>query len=177
MRYLLIVLMFAVCASSGAQEIYRSVDKDGNVIFSDVPTKGAAKVQLKETTTIKSLKVESSPETGSVPEKTEIIPYKSIAITTPADDEAIRDNAGNVGVQVALEPSLLPGHEIIVYLDGKEQAQGTGASFSLQNIDRGTHQLRTSVKGPDGHILISSKSVTFHLLRHSVIKPKKTNAQ
>jgi hypothetical protein len=178
MRYLLIVLMFSVYAATGAQEIYRTVDQNGNVIFSDVPSKGSEKIKLKETTTIKSLNAEpSSLFTPPNPKQEESIPYKSISITAPANDEAIRDNAGNVSIKVALEPALRPGHQMVVYLDGKETREGTGNVFNLENIDRGTHQLRASVKDPDGHIVISSKSTTFHLLRHSVIKIKKPSAQ
>ena len=178
MRYLLIMLIFLVCTATGAQEIYRTVDQNGNVVFSDVPTKGSEKIKLKETTTIKSLASEpSSLVTAPDPKQTASIPYKSISITAPANDEAIRDNAGNVSIKVALEPALRPGHQVVVYLDGKETTGGSSNVFNLENIDRGTHQLRASVKDPDGHIVISSKSTTFHLLRHSVIKLKKPPVQ
>lgn len=176
MRYLLIVIMFSLCAASGAQDIYRTVDQNGNVIFSDVPTKGAEKIQLKETTTIKSLDSVPSTVVTPAPPKEAAFSYKSISITTPANDEAIRDNTGDVSIKVEVEPTLRPGHQVVVYLDGKETTQGTGIAFSLENIDRGTHQLRASIKDPDGHILISSKSTTFHLLRQSVIKRKKPPA-
>ena len=167
MRYLLIVIMFSLCAASGAQDIYRTVDQNGNVIFSDVPTKGAEKIQLKETTTIKSLDSVPSTVVTPAPPKEAAFSYKSISI---------RDNTGDVSIKVEVEPTLRPGHQVVVYLDGKETTQGTGIAFSLENIDRGTHQLRASIKDPDGHILISSKSTTFHLLRQSVIKRKKPPA-
>lgn len=163
--------MLLVAAGTSAQQIYRTVDKDGNVIFTDVPGEGAEKIELKETMTINSLGTEpSSPVTTATPEPEQVIPYKSFSILNPADDESIRDNAGNVNVTVSIEPMLQSGHEVVVYLDGKEKMKGTGSAFNLENIDRGTHQLRASVKDPNGHILISSKSTTFHLQRQSVIK-------
>lgn len=174
MRYLLIFFLLSLSATAGAQDIYRTVDKDGNVVFSDVPSKGSEKIQLKDTTVIQSLKSEPSSLINSTPDqKKKSIPYKSLSITAPADDEAIRNNAGNLSVKVALEPMLRPGHELVLYLDGTEKTHGKGGVFNLENIDRGTHQLRASVKDADGHILISSKSTTFHLLRYSALMHKK----
>ena len=169
MRYLLIVLILLASAGTGAQQIYRTVDKDGKVIFTDVPSEGSEKIELKETTTIKSLNTEPS-SSVSAPAPQQSISYKSCSILAPADEESIRDNAGNVSVQVAIVPVLQPGHEVVVYLDGMEKLTGTGNTFNLENIDRGTHQVRASVRDPDGHIVISSKSTTFHLQRQSVIK-------
>lgn len=166
--------MLSFCATTiGAQEIYRTVDKDGNVVFSDKPSKGSEMIKLKDTTIIKSLKSEPTSLINSVPEEKKIIPYKSISITTPLDDEAIRNNAGDISVKVEMEPMLRPGHEVVLYLDGSEKIKGKGGAFNLKNIDRGTHQLRASVKDSEGHILISSKSTTFHLLRPSIIMRKK----
>lgn len=174
MRYLTLVLLLLFGFASGAHDIYRKVDENGNVIFSDVPSEGAEKIQLKETTTIKSLDVEpSSPVTQQ--QELQSIPYKSVSIDNPKNDEAIRDNAGNVTVKISIEPVLMPGHEVVVYLDGKEKTKGAGAAFKLENLDRGTHQLRASIIDQQGHILLSSRSTTFHILRQSIIKSKPAN--
>ena len=138
MRYLFILILLLVNTSGGAAEIYRTVDKDGNVIFSDKPTKESEKIQLKETTTIKSLSVEPSSQATTPPTKEKTIPYKSISITAPAEDETIQQNAGDVSVRVAVDPMLQQGDEVVVYLDGAEQMKGAGGAFNLENIDRGT---------------------------------------
>ena len=175
MRYLTIALFLFFSFSSDAHDIYRTVDKDGNVIFTDVPSEGAEKIQLKETTTITSLDVESSSSLATPRQDEQAIPYKSVSIVNPNNDEAIRDNAGNVNIKLSIKPALLPGHEVVVYVDGEEKTSGTGTTFNLENIDRGTHQLRASIKDHEGHILVSSKSTTFHMLRQSIIKPRPGN--
>jgi len=174
MRYLLILILLLVCTASDAAEIYRTVDKDGNVIFTDTPTNDSEKIQLKETTTIKSLNAEPSSQGTTPPTKEEAFQYKSVFITAPAENETIQGNAGDVSVKVKVDPLLQPGDEVVVYLDGVEKMKGVGSTFNLEDIDRGTHQLRASVKDPDGHIVMSSKSTTFYLHRQSVIKRKKT---
>jgi len=54
MRLTLIFLCIFMMGSTQAQ-VYRTVDKDGNVIFTDQATEGAVEVEIKELETIKSL--------------------------------------------------------------------------------------------------------------------------
>jgi len=48
---------------------------------------------------------------------------------------------------------------------------GKSTAKAFNNLDRGSHQLRAAIKDANDRILLSSRSVTFHLLRHSVINP------
>ena len=166
MRTILFFLLVATAAN--AQQIYRTVDKAGNVIFTDVPSEGAEKIELKETTTIQSLEVDTS--VSAVPQTVKGgISYTNVSISSPENDESIRDNAGNVKVTVNINPGLQDGDEVVLYLDGTETMTGKMTTFNLENIDRGTHQLRVSIQNSDGRILISSTSTTFHLQRQSIL--------
>lgn len=170
MRKILILFCFVVSGLAQAQ-VYRSVGKDGSVTFSDQPSDGAVKVQVKKLETIKSVDTPVPPSSSTGQQAQQNI-YTGISITSPADDQAIRENAGNLSVSVSVTPGLKPSHKLVLYLDGKKYSTGTADSFSLHNIDRGTHQLRVAVVDNGGHQLIDSKSVTFHMLRHSVLMPK-----
>jgi hypothetical protein len=167
-------LSLALCLSSlvSAQTVYRSVDKDGNPVFSDTPTEGAEEIILKEVPTIKSTSVPIT----SQPEKsqdTKIITYTALKVTSPSNDEVIRENSGDVNIVVELQPDLMEGHKLTLYLDSKEYSDSTSPVFNLTNVDRGTHQLRVAVRDANGKILLSSTSITFHLQRSSVIlRPK-----
>lgn len=170
MRKLIIFILLFFTAAGNSQTIYRTVDGEGNVIFTDVPREGAEKIELKETTTIESL--ESLQPPASSPEIiVKDVPYAGVSITSPADDEAVRDNAGNVTVSVIVDPVLQKGDEVVIYIDGMEKNSGKATTFNLESLDRGTHQLRASIRNTDGRIITSSKSTTFHLLRKSIIKP------
>ncbi len=160
MRYLLLIsLSFAAPAFA---EVYRSVDAEGNVVFSDEASPEAEKIIIPKLQTIPAL------NPGSFqykPAAKRPQPY-TLAITSPADDAAIRNNAGNISVSVSVKPDLSSGDKLVIYLDGKEV--GTGTSVSLQNIDRGTHQLRAVIRDSNDRIRKSSKSVRFHMLRRFV---------
>jgi hypothetical protein len=153
------------------KKIYRSIGPDGSIVFSDVPTDGAEEVDLSQPTVVDA---PPPPEFVYTREK-EAAPvdrYDMLAITSPGHDEAVRENAGNVSVNVSMNPNLSGGDQVVLLLDGREVAAGTQTTFRLQNVDRGTHQLRALVRGPDGSILKNSEAITFHLLRHSRLHPK-----
>ena len=155
------VLFISLCFPFAAlAEVYRSVDEDGNIVFSDEASPGAEKIIIPEPQTMPALDIGGSqykPATKA-PQ-----PY-TVAITEPVDDAAVRDNAGNISVSASVEPGLSSGDRLVIYMDGKEV--GTGAAVNLQNVDRGTHQLRAVIKDKNGRIRKSSKSVSFHMLRH-----------
>ena len=177
MKYigLLIALGFSVNITA---QIYRSIDKDGNAVFSDVPIEGAEEIELTEPTPVESLSVNPLParENSSRNNPEKAFQYASIIITTPMDDEAIRDNSGSVTITVSIAPQLRDGHKIVLYLDGKEHMSGQSPTFSLSELNRGTHTARISIKDESGKSVSSSKTTTFHLLRHSVLHKNINNA-
>ena len=164
----LILLLSLSISSVFATEVYRSVDEDGNVIFSDTPSSDSERIEIREPVTIQ-------PPTETFeyePQIKKVEDYKRVEISSPADDTAIRDNQGNVSITVAIEPGLNTGDVLVLYFDGKEYASGQATSFSMSNLDRGTHQLRAVIKSRDGRILKSSATTSFHILRHSIQHPK-----
>ncbi|OGT78460.1 MAG: hypothetical protein A3I78_04010 [Gammaproteobacteria bacterium RIFCSPLOWO2_02_FULL_56_15] len=168
-KYILITLSLPCLIT--AQTVYRSVDKDGNMVFTDTPVEGAEEIKIKEvqTITLPALPV-SSGEVLSTPAPEEN-PYTSLKIASPGNDEAIRDNTGNLNVIIEINPQLQSMHKLTLYLDGGEYASSSSTTFNLMNLDRGTHQLRVVVQDPVGKILTSTPSITFHILRAIVNQP------
>jgi len=171
-------------APASAAQIYKTVDKDGNVVFTDVPPGDKTDtVKLEKynsyepvttpqpastatTTTAEADTEETAPETA----------YELVSIASPAYDEAIRQNAGMVTVAVNTTPQLdtAAGHKLQILLDGVVKAEGSSASLLLENVDRGTHELRAQITDADGQVLAQSAASTFHLLRYSVLlNPKR----
>lgn len=87
-----------------------------------------------------------------------------LTITSPAPDETIHDNAGNVEVVVGIEDGaqLPPGYRIRVLLDGEPAApDGAGTRFRLSGIDRGSHQVQALIVDERDRVLTRSPPVTF----------------
>jgi hypothetical protein len=156
------ILLFFVCCL-GAETVYKTVDGEGNIIFTDKPSEDAEEIKIQKLETIKNPNPGKYKPDTKPPEESSI-KYESFIITNPKNAEGLRSNNGSVSISVSLEPGLNPGHKIIISMDGKEI--GIGTSVSLQNVDRGTHSISASVVDANGKTLISTSS-TFSLLRAS----------
>lgn len=170
-------------APAVADVVYKSVDPNGNVVYSDKPSPNSEKIEVGELPTVPALVTDRSgprppgededADGGQAPLPPD---YTRLEITSPANDTALRMEGDNltVPVTVSLDPPLFGTDTIVLFLDGKEYASGRGPGFQVTNVERGTHELRAIVRGPDGKILESSPTSTFHVLLHSALQPKST---
>jgi hypothetical protein len=171
-RYCFPILASLLVILSGISqaEIYKHTNPDGSVEFADVPkSKDAKPVELPPLPTFIPPSSSPTPLLSQPDSATkQAVRYTSVTITSPTDDTAIRNNAGNIRINVTTEPPLQPGHRLVLLMDSKPQAEGKSGRFHLTNLDRGTHTLQAQIFGPKDTPLLESKSVVFHLLRVSV---------
>ncbi|WP_195758367.1 DUF4124 domain-containing protein [Kangiella sp. HZ709] len=179
------LLLATVSAKSSAEEktLYKKIDKNGRVIFTDKPLPGAKKVVVdtsKNVMAIPKVKTNKNVEDKFVVgfgkrkqddnnEKTKPFQYQLLSIEKPTNDEAVRANDGNLYIIVAITPMLQREHSIRLLMDGEAASPDQKVPyFSLTSVDRGTHQLTAQViDDSTGEILQSSESTEFHLLRAS----------
>jgi hypothetical protein len=97
--------------------------------------------------------------------------YQSISIMRPSQDETLRDNSGEVDVEMNVRPGLLngEGHQIVLLLDGAVVHTGDVMDIQLQGVNRGSHTLTAHIVDDQGTTLITSPPVTFHLKQASVL--------
>lgn len=168
-----ISILLACGFSSFAEEkvLYKKVDKNGRVTFTDKPVPGSTKVVVNTNKNLMAIpRVKSNPKVADKDEKNEKEKaYQLIAIEQPSNDEAIRANDGNLYVIVALTPHLARNHSMRLLMDGSQVGQDQKVPyFSLTNIERGTHELTAQVIDDEtGTVLQSSKSISFHILKSS----------
>jgi len=183
MKQYLVLLLFMLLPAHA--DIYRSVDSDGNVVFTDEHSPHAEKVEL-PASTIYTPEITSDDALADVPvEQADeqvlaepvVIPDYKIRIISPGNDESVWVNDGNVMVNLLIEPALDAerGDKVIVRLDA-ETSIGPIASSSVQltNIDRGTHSLVAIIVDQSGGTLTRSTPINFHLHR-AFIKNKPAN--
>ena len=149
--------------AKGAAKIYRSVDKNGNVVFSDQPAEdsgGSEEVHLRTPNTVPMEKVKL-PQAGSLAaEKEQIQGYRSLVITSPEPESTIRNPQEPVPIVVDLQPSL-QGEDRLVLFDNGEAEPG----MELNTVIRGTHSLVVKVISPEDEVLISSEPVQVYVHR------------
>ena len=161
------ILIFIVAAAAHA-EVYKSINADGEVVYSDRPTQGAERVKMPPLPSYTPQPVRTL--TRSAPAVEQQLQYESFTISSPASDATIRNNLGTVEIDTRLSPALMIslGHRIQFYLDGV--AYGTlldSTTLTLSNVERGEHRLSASVMDAAGTVLISTAEVTVHVKRAS----------
>ena len=172
---LLLCVMLSACMASAPAAVYRWVDAEGNVVFSDTPQDGAELIELGEPTIVPH--EEFAPKPGAeeaAPDTPQELPYEEVFIAAPENDATLR-NEPEIVVTVATEPALQTefGHKVQLYMDGAAYGPpGETTQFTLTNLDRGTHRLAAAVLGISGRELARSDESVFHLHRTAVRKPK-----
>ncbi|WP_455212214.1 DUF4124 domain-containing protein [Kaarinaea lacus] len=167
---LLAIITLAVNASLLSAQVYKQVDEEGNVTYSDAPQKkGDQPISLPEPTTIKITPApkSSTSEGSNKPKQSKTVKYDSVEIVTPANDEAIRSNSGDITIQISSSPALHKNHLYAVLVDGSKVQETAAASVTLTNLDRGSHTILIQVQDEQEQTLASSSPITFHLLRAS----------
>lgn len=169
---LLIFLLCLVCGPAGTETVYRTVDADGSVIYSDRPMPGAEPIELPEWPPVPAA-TPWRPIRKLSPEESIPFPsYESVAIASPAPDSAAWYPTGQVTVSVTTQPPLQEGHTLVLYLNGRRVAENQTTTFQLHNVHRGTHRLEAAVHAHDGE-LRRSETVRFHVLKPSLESPQR----
>lgn len=149
-------------------DVYKRVNPDGSVEFSDVPNSvGAKPIELPPDS---SYTPPTPPKPAPVEARKKVGPvdYQSVSITSPANEATIRDNEGKISIVIGSKPALQADHSYVLMMDGKKVGSGSNKTFQLTNIDRGTHTFTCQIIDKKQRMLIQSQPVKLHLIRASV---------
>jgi hypothetical protein len=170
-RLTALFLAFLLIPSLGtADTMYKWVDAQGNVHYSDKPAPGASKIDVPKARTFTPPVVAAPPEENSNigqagknrPRQQAPTSY-TISISSPQDQETLW-NVPSVTVSVSVSPALHSGDSVTITLDGTSKTvAGTSATFN--DIDRGEHTAMASINGT------SAAAVTFFVQKTSGKKP------
>lgn len=170
----LIICMALALSLPATAEIYKWQDESGRWHYTDTPRPGATPVDLPPVQAYEppSMPPPKRERQEKQPETTAALSYARVDILSPAAEATVRDANGDIGVVVALEPSLRPGHTIRLLLDGKPVAgPANSTAFTLNHIDRGEHTISAEVLNANGDVITRSKPQTFYLHRPSILNP------
>jgi len=169
MRYLILCFSLVLFSAHvvAAEKVYKKVNPDGTVEFTDKPSGDAKEIPVRKTPSIK-IKPAPNLNLNTTAGKKQVFTYDEVVVTAPANDETIRDNTGNISIAGMIRPEVQTGlgHQMRWMMDGKPLEE-TGLAFQLANVDRGTHSVQLQVIDKQGEVVASSQSVTFHLLRYA----------
>jgi len=181
MRIICALLAFSIGLFSQQirAEVYKYIDKEGNVVFTDKYTPNAEKLNLppsikkekkQETVDNEPAKV-AAPEDVPEKKKPKFTGYKQFELVSPGNESIVRDNSGNLTVNISIEPELQTelDHRLFVYLDGaRVKGVWTSHVITLPDIDRGSHTISAEVVDLSQSLrLMRTATVTFHMKKFS----------
>ena len=176
-----LLAFFFLYSSTIYADLYKGVDDDGNVIYSDKPINNSKKFTPPSLTIVDAPKVSPKKETASKAsekennddEKVAEHIYKTFKIAAPANDETIW-NQPQLMVELTLKPALnvADGHNIWLLMNGQPLVKNSKkSSLPVGRADRGTHTLQALIKDKTGKILKRTKTITIYI-KHAVITKK-----
>lgn len=170
MRLILCYLIAIFCALPAGAEVYKVVDKDGRVTYTDDPPKNAPyeEVDLKPINTQPPVKVQTPSELGTSEPEDEEISYQ-ITLVAPADGAQIPPGQRDLPVEVRLEPGLQGNHRIQFMLDGAPVGRPGATNRTLiSEIFRGEHTVSANIIDAEGRVITSSPTATVFVIRPTV---------
>jgi Domain of unknown function (DUF4124) len=179
MRTFLLLAGLAISLAAASQEIYRWVDKNGIVHYSDSPDSPDAKlIDVIEPNAYEG--EASAPGSGggddaAEEEESGESPYTSFAITSPSPDQVFFGADATVNVSADLGGTLRRDHSVVFFLNGNRHP-ADGLSLQLSNLARGSYFLRASVLDQNGNPVITSPQTTFHVRMPSILSPQSPQA-
>jgi hypothetical protein len=170
----LLPLLLITCCVNAAETGYRQIHPDGTVEFSDQPLPGGEEIELREAPTIQFVPP-SPPGATAVGRQQGAAGSKdsgamAITITSPLPQQTVWFSDSGITASVAVTPALQGGQKIVIRVDGKRVASGTGSSFNLGLLYRGSHTLTATIVTASDEVISASPPVTFHVRQHSTIK-------
>lgn len=169
---LFLALLALSAACYAIAEVYRVVNADGTVTYTDNPPAGDPTVEPMDLPTINTQPGLQMPAmTKKVDDKEEegFSGYSQISIASPAPGATIPPGYEQIPVKVSTEPGLQTGHLIQLMFNGKPYGSPSfTTSFSISPLIRGEHSIQARVLDSNNDIVGQSGTTTVHVKRHSI---------
>lgn len=184
----LILLAFSLAMTAGqlAAQVYKIVDKEGNVIYTDTPPQDGSKpVKLRPISVIEAPTYEKKPgpdeeSTGDEDAKEMSIAYlrknyKDFAIVAPQQEESIWNPQRAINVAWNAGYRLQEGMQVTVFLDGNQQATTSEQIIPLTGLDRGEHTITAELRDAGNRRIASAEPVIFFIRQPSLFNNRLNN--
>lgn len=168
MKLLIPIFLLAFSASA---TVYKTVDKDGVVEFTDQQAPEAQEVQVPKGQTYKHVPVVKETNSSTKKEVKKNITY-DIKIISPQNDATITTDVNQLQVRVALAPRLTNKDKLQLFHNGSPLGEPQRRyRFEVLDLERGSHTFSVGIINSDGKVISKSNSITVHQKRASIFSP------
>lgn len=163
----LAILLFVISCLNPAWAftVYKKVNKDGTVVYSDKPFPGAKKAKLPPINTRATQPI-PKPIEAEKPQKKEVA---SIVILSPTNGDSIRSNGGELTIRVEATHKPDKDYVIQLMLNDKPHGKATkNGEFKLKELDRGIIKIKALLQTRRGKVLATSDETVVYMHKASI---------
>lgn len=172
-----LTLLLLPLAAFAEGEVYKVVDKDGNVTFTDQrPSSTAQPMVLPELSVIETdVDVPESGTPQGEAEASEPLPltprelrrkYRDFRIISPQPDETFWGTANSVVVSWGSSQPIEDNLTVRLIVNGEAQAAPPEGSVTL-TLDRGEHRVSAELRDARNRRVMATDTVTFYVKQYS----------
>ncbi len=185
-----IIVMLLVFAPRVFAEVYKTIDENGNVVYTDQPPgPDASPMDLPGLSIISAQKPVPPPvipgdvpeSDGSEPEPQQEVTsirdlrrgYRDFAIVSPTQDQTIWGTGNEASIAWSTRYRLQSGMSVIIYVDGAALAPTTVMVTTVGHLYRGEHSVYAELIDARNRRIATAKPVSFHIKQYSVNFPSR----
>ena len=171
MRFITILaaLSLALTASPLMAQVYKVVDKDGNVTFTDQPPgDGSKPIELAPISVIEAPTYEKAPEATAEDDAEKKMSlsylrrnYKDFAIISPQQEESVWKPDGPISIAWNTRYAIQEGMQVTVYLDGKVHTTTSEQVVAVGGLERGEHSVKAELRDAKNRTIATTEQVVF----------------
>lgn len=173
---ILMAISMAMATNVVLAQVYKVVDKDGNVTYTDEPPKdGSAPIKLPPLSVIEAPTYKKAPEVGEGDEEGEggeqmslgylRKNYADFAIVAPKQEESVWGPDEAISVAWNTRYQLQEGMQVTIFIDGAEHATTTDQIIPVADLDRGQHSVGAQLTDAQNRNIATAEPVTFFVRR------------
>ncbi len=147
-----------------SKKIYKVVNEDGTITFSDRPLPGSEELEITVPTSNVRTNVPTPPALN-VYQKNDKTEYK-IEILSPEKDATIRSNTGEVNIVASIKPNRAGLYQLS--LNGQTVESPTG-KFYIKKLPRGAYTYNINFLDNSGKVIASSETRNLYLHQASAL--------
>lgn len=170
----LVVAISLLLTNVAQAEIYKTYDKNGNVIFSDVPSADAQHIEAKPIATVPALP-RNVIDQKLKPKKDDkkLLPTSyNMTINGLASEAVLQKEQETFNLGIQFEPALAKEHTLQVFLDGQDMGKNNlSPQINPSLLERGQHRLEFKILDAKQNI-IQTQSMDFYI-NQPIIKGSK----
>jgi hypothetical protein len=167
--------LFVVCGQAYAQ-VYKTVDENGNVVYTDQPPKdGSPPIELKPLSVIEApeyARAEPGDAQEDEPKQKSIRflrkHYEGFGIVSPQQEESVWYADGPVAVAWSAPNPLEPGMQVTVAVDGRAQPATREPVVAFVGLERGEHTATAELRDAGNRLIASSEPITFFIRQPNI---------